>query len=181
MMYLPGLLIALALLLVCACRARPRPSFSGFGVIAVLLTLLAVGAAEDHRSRCIALSSRAAAVALHAAGWSVEIVKANIAVIARVLGPRHAIDPAMVQVCSTRARTDLGKALFANSITLTPGTVTVDVDGDKLKVHALVRENASVASFEPMDRRAARAADSRQAGRAEPCCWRQAQRGSSWP
>ena len=85
-------------------------------------------------------------------------VKSNIAVIARVLGPRHAIDPAMVTV-KTKARTELGKALFANSITLTPGTVTVDVDGDELKVHALVRESAAPSSFESMDRRAVRAAD----------------------
>ena len=91
-------------------------------------------------------------------GWLiVEIVKSNIAVIARVLGPRHAIDPAVVRL-RTSARTDLGKALFANSITLTPGTVTVDVQGDKVMVHALVREKASVASFEPMDRGATAAA-----------------------
>ena len=75
-----------------------------------------------------------------------------------MLGPHHAIDPMVVPV-RTKARTDLGKALFANSITLTPGTVTLDVDGHTLKVHALVRENATPASFEPMDRRAAAAAD----------------------
>ena len=93
------------------------------------------------------------------AAWLLgQIVKSNIAVIARVLGPRQAIDPAMVTV-KTKARTELGKALFANSITLTPGTVTVDVDGDELKVHALVRESAAPASFESMDRRAVRAAD----------------------
>ena len=91
-------------------------------------------------------------------GWLLwQVVKSNMAVIARVLGPRHAIDPAMVSV-TTSARSDLGKALFANSITLTPGTVTVDVDGDRLKVHELVRENASEASFAPMDRLAAKAA-----------------------
>ena len=92
-------------------------------------------------------------------GWLVvEIVKANIAVIVRIVGPRHAIDPVLVTV-KTTAKTDLGKALFANSITLTPGTVTADVDGDTLKVHALVRENSSPASFAGMDRKAAAAAD----------------------
>ena len=44
-------------------------------------------------------------------------------------------------------------------ITLTPGTVTVEVEGSTLKVHALVRENASAESFAPMDRKAALAAD----------------------
>lgn len=89
-----------------------------------------------------------------------EIIKSNIAVISRVLGPKHAIDPAMVEV-ETAARSNLGKALFANSITLTPGTVTVDVDGQRLKVHALVRENAGAEGFSPMDRRASLAADGR--------------------
>ena len=95
-------------------------------------------------------------------GWLlVEIVKANLAVIRRILGPTHAIDPVMVNVTTT-ARTNLGKALFANSITLTPGTVTVDVDGDRLKVHALVRETSTAQSFAPMDRKAASAADGRK-------------------
>ena len=88
----------------------------------------------------------------------VQVVKANVAVIARVLGPHHAIDPAVVRM-RTSARTDLARALFANSVTLTPGTVTIGVEGDKVMVHALVREKASIASFEPMDRRAAAAAD----------------------
>ena len=68
----------------------------------------------------------------------------------------------MVNVATT-ARTDLGKAMFANSITLTPGTVTVDVDGDRLRVHALVREASPAGSFAKMDRRAAAAADGRNA------------------
>lgn len=100
------------------------------------------------------------------AGWLVwQIIKANVEVIARVLGPRHAIDPAMVQL-KAPARTDLGKALFANSITLTPGTVTVDVTGADVSVHALVRENATPASFDTMGRLAAKAADGAERARA---------------
>jgi multicomponent Na+:H+ antiporter subunit E len=87
-----------------------------------------------------------------------QIVKSNVAVVSHVLGPKHAIDPAMVEV-KTTAQSRLGKALFANSITLTPGTVTVEVEGSTLKVHALVRENASAESFAPMDRKAALAVD----------------------
>lgn len=98
-------------------------------------------------------------------GWLMgEIVKSNIAVIRRVVGPAHAIDPAMVEVQSS-SRSSLGRALFANSITLTPGTVTVDVIGQTLKVHALVRQSASVDSFSEMDRRSARTADVRRRDR----------------
>ena len=157
MMYLPGLLIALALLWF-GLSGETSPFFIGLAVIAVVLTLL-LSARLKVIDRNASPYHRAPQLLLYMGWLVVEIVKANVAVIVRVLGPRHAIDPAVVRL-RTRARTDLGKALFANSITLTPGTVTVDVDGDKVLVHALVRENASVASFEPMDRRAARAADS---------------------
>ena len=51
-----------------------------------------------------------------------------------VLTPSLPIRPAMVQV-STSLRSDLGRLVLANSITLTPGTLTVDVDDDVLTVH----------------------------------------------
>lgn len=156
MTYLPGLLVALTGFWF-ALSGQTSPYFLVLSAIALLLTLWLsarlriIGRDASPYHRVLLLVPYAA--------WLVgRIVKANAAVIARIVGPRHAIDPAMVQI-KTKARTELGKALFANSITLTPGTVTVDVDGDELKVHALVRENARPASFEPMDRRAARAAD----------------------
>lgn len=157
MMYLPGLLIALALLWF-GLSGETSPFFLGLSVIAIMLTLL-LSARLKVIDRNASPYHRAPQLLLYTGWLLIQIVKANVAVIVRVLGPRHAIDPAVVRL-RTRARTDLGKALFANSITLTPGTVTLDVDGDKVLVHALVRENASVASFEPMDRNAARAADS---------------------
>lgn len=157
MTYLPGLVIALALLWF-GLSGETSPFFIGLAVVAVVLTLM-LSARLKVIGRDASPYHRAPQLLLYTGWLVVEIVKANVAVIVRVLGPRHAIDPAVVRL-RTLARTDLGRALFANSITLTPGTVTMDVEGDKVLVHALVRENASVASFEPMDRRAARAADS---------------------
>jgi multicomponent Na+:H+ antiporter subunit E len=156
MTYLPGLLIALTAFWF-ALSGLTSPYFLGLAVVAVVLALW-LSARLGVIGRDASPYHRAILLASYLAWLLGEIVKSNIAVIARVLGPRSAIDPAMVTV-KTKARTELGKALFANSITLTPGTVTVDVDGDELKVHALVRENAAPASFESMDRRAARAAD----------------------
>lgn len=157
MPYLPGLVIALAALWF-ALSAETSPFFVGLAALSVLLTL-SLAARLRIIGRDASPYHRIFQFLLYAPWLAVQVVKANLAVIARVLGPRHAIDPALVRVPTT-ARTDLGRALFANSITLTPGTVTVDVEGDRLIVHALVRENASAASFEPMDRRAAAAADS---------------------
>ena len=156
MSYLPGLAIALAALWF-ALSGETTSMFLMLGVLSVLLALW-LAARLKIIDRDASPYHRLVQLVTYLGWLMVQIVKANIAVIGRILGPRHAIDPALVNVATT-ARTDLGKALFANSITLTPGTVTVDVDGDELVVHALVREQSRSHSFAPMDRRAAGAAD----------------------
>ncbi len=62
------------------------------------------------------------------------LIRANLDVARRVVTPRVRIEPAMVTV-HTELRSDLGKLWLANSITLTPGTLTVDVEGQDLIVH----------------------------------------------
>ncbi|OYX51076.1 MAG: hypothetical protein B7Y90_01950 [Alphaproteobacteria bacterium 32-64-14] len=162
MAYAFGLLMALAVFWL-VLSGETSPFFLGLAAVAVLATLWLCA-----RLRLIDREGspyhRAPQLLVYLAWLIVQIVKANVAVVSRVFGPRHAIDPAMTEV-STTAQSRLGRALFANSITLTPGTVTVDVEGHKLKVHALVRESASAESFAPMDRRAARAADRKPRGR----------------
>ena len=72
-----------------------------------------------------------------------EIVKANIDVAARVWSPTLRIEPQLVRV-PCELKTDLGTVIYANSITLTPGTVTVSVDMEtkELLVHALSAQAA---------------------------------------
>jgi multicomponent Na+:H+ antiporter subunit E len=53
-------------------------------------------------------------------------------------------------------KTDLGMVIYANSITLTPGTVTIDLQGNRLKVHALTRDTAASLLKGEMDRRVSR-------------------------
>jgi len=67
------------------------------------------------------------------------VVRANLAMAAVVLDPRLPIDPSVVRVPAPEGR--IGRALLANSITLTPGTLTVDVVDDELVVHALTRRS----------------------------------------
>ena len=64
----------------------------------------------------------------------VALVRANLDVARRVLSPSLPIHPGVVQI-RTGLRSDLGRLLLANTITLTPGTLTVDVEGDHLLVH----------------------------------------------
>ena len=61
-------------------------------------------------------------------------VKANLDVALRVIHPDVPIKPGIVKVRTTLTR-DMAKTFLANSITLTPGTLTVDIDGQDLYVH----------------------------------------------
>lgn len=85
----------------------------------------------------------------------VEIVKSAWAVTRIILDPRLPISPTMTRVKASQ-RTAAGIATYANSITLTPGTVTTGVRGDELTVHALVREGAIDLEQGAMDARVTR-------------------------
>ena len=63
-----------------------------------------------------------------------EILRANLDVAYRVLHPAMPIRPGVV-VIKTRLTSDIAKMILANSITLTPGTFTLDVVGDRLLIH----------------------------------------------
>ncbi|MAJ93514.1 MAG: cation transporter [Rhodospirillaceae bacterium] len=81
-----------------------------------------------------------------------EIVKANIDVTKRVLGLAP-ISPTMIRLQATQ-KTDLGLVIFANSITLTPGTISIDVEENgEILVHAISREGAEGFADGEMDRR----------------------------
>ena len=83
------------------------------------------------------------------------IVKSNIDIAMRILNPRLPISPRMIKVKAGQ-KTDLGRVIYANSITLTPGTVTVDVEGDEMTVHALTSGTAADLETGDMDRRVTR-------------------------
>ena len=81
-----------------------------------------------------------------------EIIKANIDVARRILDPRLPISPRLLRVKATQ-KSDLGRVSYANSITLTPGTVSVSVKGNTILVHALTSEAAETLARGEMDRR----------------------------
>lgn len=76
-------------------------------------------------------------------GWLIkEIVVSSLSVTRIILSREMPISPTMVQTQSKSAGV-VGRVLFANSITLTPGTLATDIDDDGLvTVHALTREGA---------------------------------------
>ncbi len=88
------------------------------------------------------------------------ILLANLDVAYRVIHPDLPIRPGIVKV-KTSLTTDMAKTFLANSITLTPGTLTVDIKGDELYIHWIyVRGNnvkdwskSIIGRFEPILRR----------------------------
>ncbi len=117
-------------------------------------TLVAVAIAlrmdiVDRETYPVPLNLRALTYWLWLAG---EVIKANLDVARRILSPSLPISPNVVLVKASQ-RTDLGRVTYGNSITLTPGTITIDLEGDTLEVHALTREAAEVLQEGEMDRR----------------------------
>ena len=85
--------------------------------------------------------------------WLVkEVVVSNIAVAGHVWKGNDSISPRLFMVTANQ-KSDLGKVIYANSITLTPGTVSADLEGDRITVHALTDESAANLLTGEMDRR----------------------------
>ena len=65
-----------------------------------------------------------------------EIIKANLSVIPIILSPKKEIEPEILNF-KTDIKSDLARVVLANSITLTPGTYTIQLEDDKYLIHAL--------------------------------------------
>jgi multicomponent Na+:H+ antiporter subunit E len=81
-----------------------------------------------------------------------EITKSNWDVAKLVISPRLPISPTMIWVPANQ-RSDVGKVIYANSITLTPGTVSVELVDGKVLVHAITRAAAEGVESGEMDKR----------------------------
>lgn len=76
-------------------------------------------------------------------GWLLrEIAVANLQVARLVLARRPALSPRVLRVPGGQD-SELARVILGNAITLTPGTVTLDLDGDTLVVHALTAASAA--------------------------------------
>lgn len=81
-----------------------------------------------------------------------EIVKANLAVTHLILTQKEIMEPVIVNF-KTNLKSETAKVMLANSITLTPGTITVSLEGDEFMVHCLdksLAEGMETSSFVKM-------------------------------
>lgn len=72
----------------------------------------------------------------YTAVFAVELVRANANMLRYVYAPKLGVDPGIVTV-KTRLRSPLARLALANSISLTPGSLVLGMDGDKLTIHCL--------------------------------------------
>lgn len=82
--------------------------------------------------------------------WQIILSAVNVTRI--IINPSLPISPTLTRVKMTQ-KTDVARVTYANSITLTPGTISVDIEGDEILVHAITSDNASDLEAGDMDRR----------------------------
>jgi multicomponent Na+:H+ antiporter subunit E len=103
--------------------------------------------AVDRAGFAILLSYRFVAYLVWLVG---EVFRANVRVVRIILSPRLPISPIVVPF-KAHQKTDLCKVIYANSITLTPGTITTGVEGDMLRIHALTWKDIDGREEDKMD------------------------------
>ena len=148
-LWLWGILFALWLLL----SNHFEPLFLAFGIVTCSLAVLVAArmGIVDRESVPVHLLLRGVPYVPWLA-W--EIFKSNVRVARIILSPRLRVDPSIVHFRASQ-RTDLGRFIYANSITLTPGTVTTGIVGDDFEVHAIVQEEIDGSEENEMNRRVA--------------------------
>ena len=82
-----------------------------------------------------------------------EIVKSNLDLARAALSPARHLHPRIVTVAVDRLQSPVAKVTYANSVTLTPGTVTLRLETDELEAHALTRASAESLESGIMERR----------------------------
>ncbi|MFN7054249.1 Na+/H+ antiporter subunit E [Hyphomonas sp.] len=137
-----------------------KPLMLFFGAVSVVLTMVLarrLGTVDREGAPYVRLP----ALMRYYPWLAVEVVKSNWVVVKACLRADLDVVPTLTKI-RTKCRTDLGRVTFANSITMTPGTVVVDIDGDKLLVHGLYEANTQPEAFLEMDRRCAEACDPKE-------------------
>jgi multicomponent Na+:H+ antiporter subunit E len=111
------------------------PLLLGLGLVSVLAVVLIAWRMDlvDPEGHPIHLIWRAIP---YWAWLLLEIFKANIDVARAIVRPRMPVRPTVLRIKAGQ-KSDLGRVIYANSITLTPGTVTLAVEGEMMEVHAL--------------------------------------------
>ena len=114
----------------------PTDSFDlATGIVSAAVVAVVLGGVTFERTPSVATLGTVLRAAVFVPVLLAAVVRSNLALTAVVLDPRLPVEPSVVRIPAPETR--LARALLANSITLTPGTLTLDVVDDELVVHAL--------------------------------------------
>ncbi|MFZ1727167.1 MAG: Na+/H+ antiporter subunit E [Albidovulum sp.] len=129
-----------------------KPMIVGFGVASVLVVLVVSSRMDAIDEDRVDQRLGAVATTKYFFWLMVEIAKANWTVTKVILTPKMPIRQHLFAVPYSQ-QTDLAQVIFANSITLTPGTITVETESDDFLVHALAYSMEDRAALADMNRR----------------------------
>ena len=130
-----------------------KPLLLTLGVLSCLLVLILAKRMDIFESKLYSLSLVMRLVPFW--GWlGVELIRSNFSVARVVLSPRLDISPTVIRI-DALSTGPVGQAILGNSITLTPGTVTLDDHEGFLYVHCLTRQGADALLEGEMNRRVA--------------------------
>lgn len=127
------------------------PLILGLGAASIVLVVLIARRMDvvDHEGQPLHLSWR---IVFYWFWLLKEIVMSALHVAGVILRRDMPIRPAMLDIKATQ-KSEIGHVIYANSITLTPGTVTVALEGNNLAVHALTQDTADGLLSGEMDAR----------------------------
>lgn len=131
-----------------------NPLMISLGVVSIIFVIVLAHKMDvvDHESQPLQLSYQ---IFGYYVWLGKEIVLSNIAVVKKVWSPTLSISPTLSTIKISQ-ETDMGKVIYANSITLTPGTVAIKLMDDQILVHGLMREGVEALEAGEMDRRVRR-------------------------
>ena len=129
-----------------------KPLILAFGVASVLLAMIIGQRIDRVDGEQLQYAFSIPALISYLFWLLLEIWKSNIAVTRIILSGRDPERQKLFMIPVTQ-KSDLGQVLFANSITLTPGTITVETENDQFIVHALDFAEGNMDDLAEMDQR----------------------------
>ena len=132
-----------------------KPLVVGLGAVSVLLAVYVTQRMDRADAYVVRLVLRPLRFVIYFIWLLGEIAKATWAVTRIIMAPEIKTRQHLFGVKQTQ-KTDLGQVIFANSITLTPGTITVETEDDRFLVHALFFNPGDLDALRDMDRRVSR-------------------------
>ena len=129
-----------------------KPMLIGFGIVSVALVMVIVRRMDQVDGDHVRISIKPIQFFFYVLWLFIEIAKSNWRVTKIVLARTMPIRQNLFAVPYSQT-SDLGQVIFANSITLTPGTLTIETETGDFLIHALSYDPTDMDALADMDRR----------------------------